>query len=181
MSFSDWTTMLPTKNCNSLSKLSCSAFESRDNDVTSPIKVAIDSNARASGIPSVDTEGYHVDQANREFVILRWTHMDTVSSWLKRTFYEPFGQSGASPFSISGRGRCLYSSSSPPLMNLFSLTVYLYHALCTEQVLQYLKPLPSQCDWCKAACRSPRAWGHWIGSLEPIPYDIYLWPLDKPV
>lgn len=64
---SEWTAMFLTKTSNSLSKLSRSAVLSKQRQRchVSSVKVAINANTRASGIPSMETESHHVDQAIR--------------------------------------------------------------------------------------------------------------------
>lgn len=138
---SRWTKMLPTKLQRSVGALLFCRASQKQTQWCHSIIVAIIANTRASGSAT------SLDRANRKLAILLQQKKRRISSRLKDFLRSCW------------RERCFTSQHLRSCCWADSLTVHHHRGVAPfmEQALQHpnLYRL-KQCDWCKAACRSPR-------------------------
>lgn len=130
------------------SVLFCSAFKSRD--VTSPDKVAINSNTRASVRLKVTM--WSSKQVVHESLTTKNACGRCVRSWLN-----PVGQSGASSVGVSAPA--VWAGAACTLIQDLH---WWTPSLCNVSTVL----LFARNSWFKAACRFLRAWDHWLSSLN---------------
>lgn len=138
---SRWAKMLPTKLQRSVGALLFCRASQKQTQWCHSIIVAIIANTRASGSAT------SLDRANRKLAILLQQKKRRISSRLKDFLWSCW------------RERCFTSQHLWSCCWADSLTVHHHRGVAPfmEQALQHpnLYRL-KQCDWCKAACRSPR-------------------------